>query len=275
MSNRRCPAGLGAGLLVLLALLPAVVSAVPGSGPREVVDSVFTTTRPGAPSGSIYDVVYRNPTDPSKNPPAVRTVIIKIAPGTRIDTSVPARCHASDAELQAGGDAACPPKSKIGSGTVTTSVLGGPPSTADISVFNVANGVIQLVKFGPFGAAVVRSQFRDGTFRTQIPTCLTGGQPPSGCPFDEAVLLASRIVIRKIVVDGRAYATTPRTCPATGWRTKLTFRYGDGAVESVVSTSPCRKPSGGGHCTRRCPRPGDDREDRDGRDDREDRSIVR
>jgi hypothetical protein len=272
MRRWRDLATLGVATAALGGLVPAGAWAVPGSGPREVVDSVFTTTRPGAPSGSIYDVTYRNPSDPSKNPPAVRTVILTSPPGTRIDTAVPARCPASDFELQTRGDAACPARSKIGSGTVTTSVLGGPPSTSQISVFNTAGGLIQLVKSGPFGVAVVRSRFHHGSFRTEIPTCITGGQPPRGCPFDQAVLLASRIVIKKITVGDRSYATTPRTCPATGWPTRITYRYADGAVESVVSTSRCRKASGGGRCQLRCPRPGGDQ---DRPDDPEDRSIVR
>jgi hypothetical protein len=260
---------LGAALPVLLALAPAAARAIPGSGPRETADSVFTTTLPGAPSGSIYEVTYRNPSDPSRNPPAVRTVLVVSPPGTRIDTSVPARCTASDQELQLEGDAACPPKSRIGSGTVTTSVLGGPPSTSPISVFNTADGVIQLVKFASFGVAVVRSKINGATVRTQIPTCLTGGQPPKGCPFDQAVVLASRLDFKKFHAHGRSYLTTPPSCPISRrWRTRLTYTYGDGAVESVVSSSRCRRaPRGGGPCPRRCGRPDDDREEPAERED--------
>jgi hypothetical protein len=192
-------------------------------------------------------------------------VVIVNPLGTRLDTSVPVRCEATDIEFQVLGDNACPKGSRVGGGSVTVSVLGGPPGKNDISVYNTANGAVQLVKLGPFGAAVVRTKIRGRTLDTRLPTCLTGGQPPDGCPFDEAVVLASPVVTRRIVVGGRAYITTPPTCPARGWRTKTTFTYGDGTVESVVTRGACnRAPKGGG-------KPPGGRGGHGGRDDPEDR----
>jgi hypothetical protein len=227
------------GVLAILAAVPAQAGVA--RGPREVVQTDYTTTRRDAPSGSIYDVVYRNPKDPHANPPAVRRVLIDSPAGARIRTSVPERCAATDQEFQMRGEAACPPRSKVGRGDVTISVLGGPPTTSQISVFNTAGGVVQLVKFGSFGAAAVRTKLKGADADTRIPTCLTGGQPPKGCPSDQAVVLASRIVLWKVVRGGRAYIETPPKCPRKGWRTRVTYHYGDGKVESVASRGACRR----------------------------------
>jgi hypothetical protein len=142
------------------------------------------------------------------------------------------------------GDLAVPrPVRGVGRRTVTISILGGPPTTSEISVFNTSGGVVQLVKFGSFGAAAVRTTIKGGRLDTRIPTCLSGGQPPKGCPSDQAVLLASRIVTWKVVRGGRSYTTTPPDCLRKGWRTRLTYRYGDGKVESVASRGACRHKS--------------------------------
>jgi hypothetical protein len=228
-------------------LAAAAVPALAGvaSGPREVVRTDYTTTRPATPSGTIYDVIYRNPKDANANPPAVRRVLIDSPRGTRVRTSVPVRCDATDEEFRIRGDAACPPGSRIGRGTVTISVLGGPPETSEISVFNTAGGLVQLVKFGSFGAATARTRFRGADADTRIPTCLTGGQPPKGCPSDQAVILASHLDIWKVVRRGRAYIETPPNCPRKGWLTRVTFHYGDGKVETVASRGRCRRKRAG------------------------------
>lgn len=230
---------MSSAVLAVVAAVPAVAGVA--RGPREVLRTDYTTDRPNAATGSIYDVVYRNPANRHANPPAVRRVQIHSPAGARIRTSVPVRCKASDAELQLRGEAACPRDSTIGAGTVTLSVLGGPPSTSQITVFNTAGGLVQLVKFGSFGAAAVRTRFHGADADTRIPTCITGGQPPKGCPSDQAVVLASRVVIRRTVRRGRSYMTTPARCPRKGWLTKVTYSYGDGKVETVQSRSACRR----------------------------------
>lgn len=239
MRVNRTPA-LCATILAAGSAAASVALAGTASGPHETVTLSATSLEPGTPTGSLYDVRYRNPSDPSSNPPAVRRLVAVSPAGTRIDTSVPARCEASDAELKAEGDAACPSASRIGGGTATISVLGGAPSTNQVSVYNTRDGFLQLVKFGGFGVGVARTTIRGTTLDTRIPTCIAGGQPPSGCPSDQAVVLASRILVRRTVVRGRSYATTPPTCPRPGWPTKLSFYFGDGTRDSVTTVDRCR-----------------------------------
>ena len=48
---------------------------------------------------------------------------------------------------------------------------------------------------------------------------------------------------RRIAGKLRSYATTPPKCPQRGyWRTLVKYWWSDGAVDSVVSKQPCRRP---------------------------------
>jgi len=88
--------------------------------------------------------------------------------------------------------------------------------------------------------AVVRGQFTEAGLDTLIPTCITGGQPPSGCPSDQARLLRSEIVLPPYTRNGRAYFTTPPACPPSGrWRSTITLTYGDGVSSTVHPEQPC------------------------------------
>src|SRR5687768_8474384 len=108
-----------AGLVVLLTcalsgLWAAGAAAQPGTGPRETIDQRFTTTSPNSPTGLRYTASYHAPGDPKASPPALKRMVFYPPRGMRYDTSVPARCTASDAELQFMGPAACPPASQLG-----------------------------------------------------------------------------------------------------------------------------------------------------------------
>src|SRR4051794_40760671 len=95
-----------------IALLPiAVVLAWMAAGAdaraasRQSATAVFTASRPGQSTGIGLAIDYVNPDDPDAKPPAVQRVVTRLQPGTSIDTTVPARCQASDPELMARGAA--------------------------------------------------------------------------------------------------------------------------------------------------------------------------
>ena len=98
--------------LVLAALGWAGVAAAQASPTdRQTASLTFSTVKPGAPTGSRFDVVWRNPDQPNNpdaKPPSVQTLVVSYAPGTIIDTSAVPQCTASDAELMLFGAGACP-----------------------------------------------------------------------------------------------------------------------------------------------------------------------
>jgi hypothetical protein len=76
-----------------------------------------------------------------------------------------------------------------------------------------------------------------------IPTCLNGGYAPQDCPSDQVSLISNELSIPPFVSDsGRSYFTTPRRCPKSGaWTSPVTFRFGDGVTETLITKQPCER----------------------------------
>src|SRR5947209_10121323 len=112
------PAVTFAAALALAAIAaPPAAFATPVSGPHETIDNQLTTTRPNAPSGFTYTGAYHAAGNPNANPPYMQRMVSYNPAGSRFDTSVPARCAASDLQLEVDGAAACPADSRLGGGT--------------------------------------------------------------------------------------------------------------------------------------------------------------
>jgi hypothetical protein len=232
------------GFAAALALIPATGAAEP---PRQAATATFTTKTPGAPTGVDIAIDWTNPSNPAAKPYAVDKLVFRYAPGVAIDSSVPAQCKASDAELEAQGAAACPPTSRVAGGTIVTDsgASGGPfPRFVDVNVDNF-NNQGELIGVGDatnvpvipgFTRTVTRSPIVDGSSTTDFPDVPTGA-PPDG--YD--ALKSLRISGGPITQDDRAYLRAPTSCPPAGfWTNTLTFIYHDGVEQSVYSHSPCR-----------------------------------
>src|SRR4051812_38662507 len=173
----------------LLLLLLAAAVAQSGEGPRERVDQRFTTTRPNSPTGIQFDAMYHATGDPESPPPVLKRMVFYPPPGLRYDTSVPARCTASDAELQMFGPDACPPASQIGTGTVEGMIL--VPLAHDLvfdhfkhDTYLINNANEQIVLIKSEGFSVVRGQiWRDGRMVWDLPACFP--RPPGGDCADD------------------------------------------------------------------------------------------
>jgi len=210
--------------------------AVVASGPRESVEMTFTTAAPATPAGFSYRATFDDP-----DAPALRRLIVGAPAGARFDTSVVARCAATDAELRGQGDAACPPEAVIGSGSAELDVVGVGRQRFTTTVFNADEQQLETVRQGEMVSAVVRGFFRPEGLDALIPTCVSGGQPPDGCPFDQAKLRANELSVPRVTREGRGYFVTPPTCPASRhWESPVVFVYADGVEERLITRQPCR-----------------------------------
>jgi hypothetical protein len=244
------------GLLLQLlcaasALWAAGAAAEPGTGPREVVDQTFTTTRPNSPTGVGFTGRYHAAGDENGNPPAMRRMVFYPPQGMHYDTSVPERCTASDIELQIRGPAACPPGSQLGDGTteglIMQPVTGGfvwDHYTHPVYIFNNANEQIVLIESEGF--TVVRGRFMpDGSIEWDLPTCFPT-VPGVECVDDYLIQLSTSTFLPPYTRTSgdrvRSYATTPPKCPAQRyWETRVEFSWADGSTDSVVTTQPCKR----------------------------------
>jgi hypothetical protein len=237
-----------AAAVALLVVLIVQPGAWAGSDSRQAAALLLTSSEPGASSGWTFEVDYVNPIDPEGKPPAVRRVVTQLAPGAGFDTSVPARCAASDAELMAQGVAACPADSKVGEGYIRIDTGLAEPGRfieADVTFLNAATEVIFLSTERQSGSRVVtRSTIEGGRTISMAP--LLPGTPPDGAAIDIArVHLVA--VSRKVDGEVRSYVSTPPGCPASGvWANSIEFTYADGASQTVDSPSPCSVAAG--HC---------------------------
>jgi RTX calcium-binding nonapeptide repeat (4 copies) len=222
------------------------------SSSRQAAQLLLTSPEPAESSGWHFEVDYVNPAEPEGKPPAVRRVVTRLASGAGFDTSVPARCSASDAQLMAQGASACPADSKVGEGYIRLDTgLAGPNRfiEADVTFFNSATEVIFLSTERQSGTRVVtRSTINGGSTVSMAP-------PLPGAPPDGTVIDIARVELLAISreVDGelRSYVTTPPGCPASGeWAHSIEFTYADGVTQTVDSASSC-SPATGGPCANR------------------------
>jgi hypothetical protein len=237
-------------LCALSALAPAAAPAQPVNGPRETVDQRFTATRSGSPTGVSYAASYHAAGNRKGNPPYLIRIVFYPPRGFRYDTSVPDRCTAPDAVLEALGPDACPAGSRLGRGKVE-GIFYEPIGhdfvvdhyKHDVDVMNNANEQIVLVKSE--GYTVVRGRVRpDSSIEFTPTTCFPS--PPTGQCLDDYIRQlksSSTLPLYKRTTNGfvRSYATTPPKCPAAGyWRSTIRIWWRNGAVDSVLTKQPCR-----------------------------------
>lgn len=223
---------------------------------RQTANLAFAEQRPGVASALAFEIDYRNPNDPDGKPPAVSKVVTTLAAGAQFDTSVPERCAATDAELVAQGELACPAESKVGGGFVRVDTgLAGPGRflDTDVSLLNAADELILLFTDRASGANVpVRAAVEGGTTTTNSPPL--PGAPPDGGAVD-VVDLRFEAVTRTIDGEQRAYVATPDRCPDSGaWVNTIEFTYPDGVSQTVATSSACTASaepgtSDGGRCS--------------------------
>ncbi|MEA2271831.1 MAG: hypothetical protein QOI98_539 [Solirubrobacteraceae bacterium] len=230
-----------------LALIPAILTrtAFAAPAPRQIASVKFSSPEPGVSTGVEWWIDYRNPDDRAAKPPAVAETIAAFPPGSRIDTSAPVQCKASDAELTLDGPSACPTRSRVATGKldVDTGSLSDAvfPRVLHNHVTNFNNAAESIIFTqstnmpGAQTRTVTRARVRGNTITTDVPP-LPGTPPPD--PY--LALKRFRLFVAPLTRAGASYVTTPASCPRSRkWIFTLTFVYRDGVRQVVTSASPC------------------------------------
>jgi hypothetical protein len=220
--------------------------------------ATFTTRATSANSGYRLAIDYVNPGDPQGKPYSVSKVVQTLHAGTRIDTSVPPRCEASDAEVIARGAGACPAETKIGSGDLEVDLGAGAGPLPrivenDVTYFN-ADGALILMTESTNTPTIVRTASRvrvgERTFTSMVPP-IPAAPPPD--PF--LAIRRTHASLDAVTAGGRSFITTPPTCPGSGaWTNTAEFTYRNGTTQTATSTSPCTRPAGDGGADSERPR---------------------
>jgi hypothetical protein len=208
--------------LIVAIACTALTDAASGTDDRQHVKRFeFTAERPGKPTGVRTSVTFSE-TDPER---AVERIVTKLAPGTRLDTSVPKRCAAPDAELVAQGADACPQQSRIGEGVIEGAELG----VGDVTLLNGKRETIFLLEFRDAPTRTVARESAEG--RTQVIEIVAG-----------FTLERVRLEVDRIKKGGEAYLRTPKRCPAKGrWINAGRFAYRDGVEQAERLATRCER----------------------------------
>lgn len=230
-----------AAALALAAVLAVAGLAAPAhaQGERASLAIPFKVTAPATQTGLDMDLRYFNPRDRNAKPPAITELAIHLPPGTRLDPTAVPVCRASDEEIQSRGRDACPPQTKVGTGTLDV-YLGAPddPQRTDLALHNGPGQLIEILLFeGSNTTAAFERLPIEGTTIRGKPAQV----PPTGPP--ELRAAASRIVW-DIPANGR-YVVTPPSCPLDGlWRTTGEFKFADGGSTTVATAQACARVGG-------------------------------
>jgi hypothetical protein len=215
--------------------LPASASA----GPRADYQQMFTTSVPGASTGSDTQILYKHPTDPNAKPIPVRVEQFTFPEGTQFDNSVAPYCTASDLEVQLRGTAACPPETRMGGGlgTMMTGFPGAGESAMVVDGWNYESGMLLLGRDKQSGIGFPTRARREGRVITvQVP------RTPGGPPDAEGAIRRVHNVFAARSLGDRAYTRTPSVCPPSGvWTFHARLTFADGVVEEDSYDMPCQQ----------------------------------
>ncbi len=214
---------------------------------RQTADVTFTDERPDESTGLRLKIDYVNPDDPEGKPPAVRRVVTTLRHGTKIDTSVPTRCKASDAELMGEGPDACPGSSQVGGGEIDLDTGTPGPNRIienDLSLLNNEDELIFLTESTNTPTtvrAVVRAVVDGRKTISEVPP-IPGTPPPDPFTAIERVRAKIDADSERKAGQRRNYITTPDDCPSDGdWMNRARFTYSDDVSQKVKSASDCRR----------------------------------
>jgi hypothetical protein len=228
----------GRTILGVAAAAAVALPAAAQAGPRADYKQMFTTSVPGASTGTDTQILYKHPDDPNAKPIPVRQEVFTFPEGTTFDDSVVPACKASDLEVQLMGPSACPRASWTGQGIGDTTMTGFPgagESAIDVDGWNDGSGTLLFGRDHQTGIGFATRARRQGRVIT-VDVPRTPGGPPDG----ESALRWVHNVFGARSRAGRFYIGTPGTCPASGvWTFTAHLTFADGAVEDDTYEMAC------------------------------------
>jgi RTX calcium-binding nonapeptide repeat (4 copies) len=233
----------GIALLTALALSWSAIAAgsAPAQAPRAVYADVFTTMDPSTPAGRSFTADWVDPENPGGKPHGISRILVALHPGSHFDTTAVPRCEATDAQLMALGESACPPGSKLGvDELVGDTGLSGQARyvTLDSVFLNAPGEVIFLARERQSGYPHFAARGKVSGNTLDIPIPFIPGTPPEGTGLHQE----RGTWFNAVGAEGSGFFTTPPICPDEGeWTNRVTYTYGDGVVQTATSTTPCAR----------------------------------
>ena len=230
--------------LIVYALMTVVSGAAVGVALAATEATTFsakqTTRAERASTGLKFKIGFSDPDAPNVLPSGLKSFKIKLHPGSKIDSRGAVQCAVTDEELMNEGVAACPPSSRIGSGTVTATNAAGTSVNADVAIFNDRfenrNAFLFVITVNDVLASAFDATIKGDTLSSEG---LTGA-----LPGDFVVSQFSGRIDKKSTGRGERrhnLITTPKVCPpGRKWTNTATFNFLNGEKDTGSSKSRCK-----------------------------------
>jgi hypothetical protein len=250
------------GAVIAVLALCACLPASAGAAETATLHTSFTPDRLGAPTtiGFEFDIAGSE----GVLPPALEGMSLHLPPGIDYLRTTLGLAICNPAALAAGGPSACPPNSRIGSGSAyvevpfgqgagheipTIEALRGPSHDGNMVVLFYANGQAPVYAQLVFqGELVQGSQTLGGSLDTAIPLIPSvPGGPPVSIVHVQATIGPSGLIYTERA-HGRTISFHPRgvevppSCPRGGFPFVANFTFVDGSTTTAQSTVPCPPP---------------------------------
>lgn len=235
-------------LAALAALTALWLASVAVAAFTQTARTSFTVNRAGQSTGITTVLLASDPAAPGGKPRSVRTLVIDLPAGTRINLATPLvkkHCKLTDRQLTKPFGPACPRASRIGTGTVVANTAPMPTTTKagvdpylmkeSVAVFvqNAHRLTIVVTPSLDFFAVQVWHATVRGTKLTIVDPKVVYGK------LVTSVLASLKLKVPKLGTGSRALIRAGR-CTAGRFEIEHHFVYADHGTLDVDSSSACR-----------------------------------
>lgn len=227
-----------APLIAVSAILLAAATALASSQFTQSSNITLTATKAGASTGFKAALKSSDPGEPGGKPQALKTLTITFPVGTKFNFKSKAitPCTATDLEIGGTKGAACPAKSRIGSGSAEANATPVFPTPLPESVTAFASKsdlVFLLMPKGPAGLVLVlHGKVAQNKVTVNVPVLQEG-------PLT-SVLTGLELSVNKFGKGKSAFVTAGK-CKGGKFTVGSSFAYYTGAGKQLSSSSKCSK----------------------------------
>ncbi len=204
---------------------------------KQTANIKLTAKKAGASSGFEASLASSDTGAPNEKPQALKALTVTFPKGTRFDfkSGAIAQCTASPVELVATKGAACPAKSRIGTGTANTNGAPVYPKIPESATVYVGKGKLLFVLVPTTAVGEVLPL--EGTVSANKLTTRVPELAKAGLTF---VITQLTLNVKAAGSGKQAFVTAGR-CTKGKFTVKSSFVYYAGSPVSLTSSSKCKK----------------------------------
>jgi hypothetical protein len=220
--------------VALLLLLSVAAAAVASSQFTQSSNVKLTATKAGATSGFTVAIKSSDPGEPGGKPQALKTLTITLPSATKFNFKSKSLklCTASETEILGTGGAACPSKSRLGTGGAEANAFPAIPLLQLSATAYAGNGNIIIVLKGSSGLVLaLHGVVSANKVTTTLKPLALAGVP--------VVVTGLTLKVNKIGSAKNAFITAGK-CTGGKFKVKSHFVYQTGSPLTLPSSSSCK-----------------------------------